>query len=412
MIFEAFRAAAFLLLVFAQTGDSDQETTQEPPADDAVVATDEEVSVEAVTDDDAIQRRLQNILSASDWFTSPSVVVNEGIVILSGETNTIRRRDWAGDVARRTEDVVAVVNNITVIESVAIEDSVATVSKSLGKLWTEFLKQVPLLVAASVIILLTWIIARIAVTIVSNASRRSRLRGGLQDLLKQLTNCAVWVVGLMVAAIVMFPGMTPAKLLTVLGLGSVAIGFAFKDIFENFFAGILILWRFPFDKGDFVQCGEVSGRVEDITVRMTSIRQVDGQLVVLPNAMLFKQAVYVLTSQESRRTTVICGVAYGEDVGSARDIIRRAVEACDTVDQNHEVQIFAQEFASSSINFEVTWWTGSTPLDERTSRDEVVEAVKRALDDAGIEIPFPYRTLTFKEPLSVAKSELLEHAER
>ena len=66
-----------------------------------------------------------------------------------------------------------------------------------------------------------------------------------------------------------------------------------------------------------------------------------------------------------------------------------------------DVEIFAQEFADSAINFEVTWWTGSRPIDIRSSRDKVVAAVKRALDDAGIEIPFPYRTLTFNEPLPI-----------
>ncbi len=393
-----------------QDGDSASETSgdeaneKSPAAAADVFGTDEDVAVkvEAVADDDAIQQRLQRIFAASDWFVSPQVDVNEGIVILSGQTDTDQRRNWASDVARRTEDVVAVVNNITVSQAVQLGESMETVGASLTTLWTEFLKQVPLIVAALAIILLTWLVARIAVAVVSKTAKRSHIRHGLQDLLLQLTTCGVWVVGLMVAAIVMFPGMTPAKLLTVLGLSSVAIGFAFKDIFENFFAGVLILWRFPFDKGDFVECGEVRGRVEDITVRMTSIRQVDGQLVVLPNAMLFKQPVYVLTSKPSRRTTVICGIAYDEDVATAREVIRKAVQQCKSVDTGHDVEIFAREFADSSINFEVTWWTGSTPLDERKSRDEVVESVKGSLDGAGIEIPFPYRTLTFKEPLPVA----------
>ena len=70
-------------------------------------------------------------------------------------------------------------------------------------------------------------------------------------------------------------------------------------------------------------------------------------------------------------------------------------------DDVRDVEIFAQEFADSAINFEVTWWTGSRPIDIRSSRDKVVAAVKRALDDAGIEIPFPYRTLTFNEPLPI-----------
>ena len=122
--------------------------------------------------------------------------------------------------------------------------------------------------------------------------------------------------------------------------------------------------------------------------------------MIVPNSILFKNPVTIRTDQESRRVTVICGVAYDVDVDEARDVISAAVASCETVTQDdHAVEIFAQEFASSSINYEVTWWTASTPVEVRRSKDEVVSAVKRALDDAGIEIPFPYRTLTFKEPL-------------
>jgi len=193
--------------------------------------------------------------------------------------------------------------------------------------------------------------------------------------------------------------MTPAKMLTALGLGSVAIGFAFKDVFENFLAGILILFREPFRLGDYVECGSIEGQVEEITIRDTHIRQTDGQRVVMPNALLFKEPVTVRTDKDLRRTTITCGVAYGEEVDLAREVITRAVKHVDTVRNDvRDVQIFAKEFNSSSIDFEVTWWTGSRPIDIRVSRDQVVAAVKRALDDAGIEIPFPYRTLTFKGP--------------
>jgi small-conductance mechanosensitive channel len=140
-------------------------------------------------------------------------------------------------------------------------------------------------------------------------------------------------------------------------------------------------------------------------------------LVIVPNSILFKNPVTIRTDKDLRRVTVICGVAYDVDLDTARSVISDAVKTCGTVEVNDKsVQIFATEFASSSINFEVTWWTGSTPLAVRASRDEVVAAVKRALDDAGIEIPFPYRTLTFKEPLPISGSgahvELSEKSEQ
>lgn len=353
--------------------------------------------------DDDIGQRIEKILNATTWFDGVTVEVDEGVVFLGGRAKEEKQREWAANMSRNVQDVVAVVNDLTTADkgSFDLHKSSTHVSRSLQSLWRDFLERLPLLIVGVVILVVTWLVDRLTAIIVRRSARRARLRTSLQDLLVQMATFATWVLGLMVAAVVVFPGMTPAKLLTVLGLGSVALGFAFKDIFENFFAGILILWRFPFDKGDFIECNGICGKIEDVTIRMAQIRQVDGQLVVVPNAVLFKNPVNVLTSQDLRRTTIICGIAYDEDVDECRDVIEDAVKKCPSVAESKPVEIFAQEFASSSINFEVTWWTGSTPLELRRSRDEVIASVKRQLDTAGIEIPFPYRTLTFKQPLTV-----------
>ncbi|GAB4515121.1 MAG: hypothetical protein Tsb0013_19590 [Phycisphaerales bacterium] len=208
---------------------------------------------------------------------------------------------------------------------------------------------------------------------------------------------------LLLAAMVMFPGLTPSKALAGLGIGSIAVGLAFKDIFENFFAGVLILWRFPFEPGDWIEVKGIEGRVIDVTVRNTVLRTVRGELVVIPNADLYKNPVDVLTNRDLRRIEEVCGVAYGEDVDAARDVIEEAVSSCESVSGAHEVQVFVRGFNTSSIDFEVAWWTGSTPLDRRRSRDEVLSSVKRALDDAGIEIPFPQRSVWFRSGLDVSK---------
>ena len=258
----------------------------------------------------------------------------------------------------------------------------------------------PQIVVAIIVILATWLIAKGAQMLVQGGLKRSRLRQSLKELFTLLVSILVWVLGIMIAAVIVFPGLTPASILAGLGIGSVAIGFAFKDVFENFLAGIIILFRREMRIGDFIECEGIEGKVSRIAIRESHIRQTDGQLVIVPNSILFKNPVTIRTDQESRRVTVICGVAYDVDVDEARDVISAAVASCETVTQDdHAVEIFAQEFASSSINYEVTWWTASTPVEVRRSKDEVVSAVKRALDDAGIEIPFPYRTLTFKEPL-------------
>lgn len=195
--------------------------------------------------------------------------------------------------------------------------------------------------------------------------------------------------------------MTPAKMLAGLGLGSVAIGFAFKDVFENFMSGAMIMLRKPMRIGDFIECEGLEGRVGNITIRDTYIRQTDDQLVLVPNNILYKNPVYVRTDKQKRMFTIICGVSYDTDLEHAADVIKGAVEGQDIVDTSKDVQVFAREFNSSSVDFTIRWWADSKPIDMHESRDKVVRAIKAALDEADIEIPFPYRTLTFKEPLSV-----------
>ncbi len=265
---------------------------------------------------------------------------------------------------------------------------------------------IPQIAIALIIIALTIVAAKATSAVMRRVWAKARLRKSLKNPFSLLSSIAVWAFGLMLAALIAFPNLTPTKLLATLGIGSVTIGFAFKDIFENFLAGIIILLRREMCIGDFTECEGIGGKVEDILVRETHIRLTDDQLVIVPNSMMFKNPLRILTDRDQRRTTIICGVACGEDIDEAREVIRAAVNDCPGVmtDKN-PIQIFAQEFADSAINFEVTWWTGSSPLDVRQSRDAVVAAVKRALDEAGIEIPFPYRTLTFAETIPVRLTE-------
>ena len=129
---------------------------------------------------------------------------------------------------------------------------------------------------------------------------------------------------------------------------------------------------------------------------MTKLRQTSGELLLIPNATIFKGNVNVLTNKPKRRIELAVGIAYGEDVAEGQTVILEAVKACDTVDQSGNFpEVLASGFGASSIDFDIIWWTKSAPIETRRSRDQVIEAVKKALDDAGIEIPYPYRTLTF-----------------
>ena len=282
-------------------------------------------------------------------------------------------------------------------------DTVATLQDQLVGMGEGFVRAIPGLAIALVVLLVTWIVARFAARIADLLIGKTDVRPSLKNLIDTLVRLVIWIVGIMIAAIVVMPGLTPASLFAGLGIGAVAIGFAFQDIFENFMAGVLIMLREKMRIGDIIECEGIVGKVEHITLRETHVRKLSGEVTLVPNSMLFKNPVEILTDEVKRRHEVVVGVSYDTNLDHAADVIRRAVEGVEEVDSEKTLDIFAQEFNASSVDFLVRWWAGSTPRSGWESKDKVVRAIKAALDDAGIEIPFPYVTHTFKEKIPLGE---------
>jgi small-conductance mechanosensitive channel len=215
----------------------------------------------------------------------------------------------------------------------------------------------------------------------------------LQSLTATITSTVFIVVGLFVSAALLFPGLEAGDLVGVLGLSSVAVGFAFKDIFQNFLAGVLILSRRPFKIGDQIETNSFEGTVEDISFRSTELITFDGEKVVIPNSSIFTNPVTVQTARPLRRSRFSTGIGYDHDIETARQVIIDAVGRCDLVETEPGPTVRVTEHGSSSVNFDVLFWTKSDQSSGNNAKDQVATAVKYALDDAGIEIPFPQQTL-------------------
>lgn len=280
---------------------------------------------------------------------------------------------------------------------------IETLRDQLQDMGQGFVEALPSLAIALIILLITWIVARFGARISDMIVGRTEIRSSLKNLVDTVVKLSIWLVGIFVAAVVVMPGLTFASLLAGLGIGAVAIGFAFQDIFENFFAGILIMLREKMQIGDVIECEGITGKVEHITLRETHVRKLSGELTVVPNSILFKNPVEILTDVEQRRHDLVVGVSYDTNLDHAATVIHRAVEGVEDVLASKGIDIFAQEFNSSSVDFLVRWWAGATPRSGWESKDKVVRAVKSALDEAGIEIPFPYVTHTFKETVPVSQ---------
>ncbi|TIX51875.1 mechanosensitive ion channel family protein [Alteraurantiacibacter aquimixticola] len=282
-------------------------------------------------------------------------------------------------------------------------DFVATIREQIDGMLMGAVAILPNLAVALVVLIITWLVAKSAVKIADRITGKTDVREDLRNLTATLVRVLIWIFGLLIAAAVAIPGFTPAGLIAGLGIGALAIGFAFQDIFENFLAGVLIMLRNKMNIGDVIEVEGVLGKVEHITLRETHVRHLSNELTIMPNSMIFKNQVKILTDQDVRRDQIVVGVAYDTDLPAAKAAIQQAVEGLDIILVDRGVDVFAQEFNSSSIDFLVRYWTQSRPRDLRETKSEVVFTIKQALDDAGIEIPFPYITHTFKEPVPLVQ---------
>lgn len=167
-----------------------------------------------------------------------------------------------------------------------------------------------------------------------NRAADKRGRHSLGEVGGALARWAIVIVGFMLAVTIIAPSVTPGDLIGGLGVSSVAIGFAFKDILQNMLAGILILLRQPFEVGDQIVSGGHEGTVEKIETRATMITTYDGRRVVIPNSVIYTDSVIVNTAFETRRSEYDIGIGCNDDWNVARGIIEKACAAIDGVVQD------------------------------------------------------------------------------
>lgn len=259
-----------------------------------------------------------------------------------------------------------------------------------AQLGSRFLAHLPYLILGVVVLLIFVVAARILKRVLLMAGRRTRLDLTLADLLGRLVSAFTIVLGLFVAAVVIFPTFNPGDLITGLGITTVAIGFAFKDVLQNFFAGILILWRRPFIVGDEVKVGNYEGTVEEITTRSTRVRTYDGERAVLPNGDVYTGAVLVRSAYSSRRVRVSVGIGYKDSIDQARSIIHQVLSETEGVLQEPGPWVYVAELGPSSVNLNVFFWTNSRQANVLMLTDRVISGIKLALEKAGIDIPYPH----------------------
>jgi small-conductance mechanosensitive channel len=284
-----------------------------------------------------------------------------------------------------------------------VEQGFSLIGQKLDGWGDEFLLMIPNLVAsllvAFVFVALAWAVGALI--------RQAVRHAGRYDLAHMLASFAFWVIlfiGFLVVITILLPSMRPVDIFASLGVGSVAVGFAFKDILQNWIAGFFILIRRPFHRGDQIKVGDIEGTVQAVETRATLVKTYSGRLVIIPNSDIYTRSVTVHTAYEMRRAEIIVPVGMDVDLSQAMDVFRKAVLGVEHVLDDPPPDVLPWEFSQNNVNIRVRWWMKSQRTFEVRTRAGVVIAIKRACEEAGINIPAD-TTISFAETPLIVESQ-------
>lgn len=231
-----------------------------------------------------------------------------------------------------------------------------------------------------------WIARRVS-RLLAAILERAKVDLALVQFLKSVTYYVLAAV-VCVAAVGQL-GVSTASLLTVLGAAGLAVGLALKDSLSNIAAGVMLMLLRPFTVGDFVTVAGQTGTVRKVTIFHTLLATIDNQMVMAPNAAILGGAIVNVTANPTRRIDLVVGVSYADDTGQAKAVIAGVLAAEPRVLGDPAPLVAVAELADSSVNLVVRPWVATA--DYWAVRFELIEQIKRALDEAGVTIPFPQR---------------------
>ncbi|MBD2538363.1 mechanosensitive ion channel family protein [Coleofasciculus sp. FACHB-SPT36] len=278
------------------------------------------------------------------------------------------------------------------------QTSVSTAWGKIQAMIDGLIVMVPNIVLALIVFAIFFFAARTIKATVRRLTRRHRQARNLGLVLGRLSQGIVILVGLFVSLSIVIPTFKAGDLVQLLGISGVAIGFAFRDILQNFLAGILILLTEPFQIDDQIVFKDFEGTVENIQTRATTIRTYDGRRIVIPNSELFTNSVTVNTAFENRRLQYDVGIGYGDDIDRAKQLILEAIASVDGVLEDPAPDALVVDLADSTVNIRARWWVQPPRrADILDKQDQVLAAIKNKLTANGIDMPFPTQQILFHD---------------
>lgn len=271
-----------------------------------------------------------------------------------------------------------------------LKDAATLILEKLEHWRQEIVSHLPNVLVALLVLVLFWAVSRLARRGITRVLQRTSVPAALAGLAATAAGLLALFTGLFFALGVLGLDKTVTSLLAGFGILGLALGFALQDIAANFMAGVLLAFRRPVSVGEIVETGGNTGVVEQIDLRSTYIRRPTGELVIIPNKTVFEQTIINYSRPSQRRVDLKVGVSYDDDLEHVRRVAIAAVESLAEREEEKPVELYFEQFADSSIQFVVRFWTSYRRRAEYLqARSAAIVAIKQAFDREGISIPFP-----------------------
>ncbi len=270
----------------------------------------------------------------------------------------------------------------------------------LQQMINDIIGAIPSVIVALVVFAVFIAIANVAKWPIRKLADRTERRRNVTLVIGRLAQWTVIILGFLIGSVIVFPNFTSAQLIQLLGLSSVAIGFAFRDVLQHLLVGLILLLNEPFSVGDQIAVEDIQGTVEEFGSRATTVRTYDGQRLYIPNTVLYNHKVLVKTALEKRRIETDLYLPFHADIDKARQIILDAVEIADhsNILSGPPPDVLILNFTQTHVHVRVRWWI--KPLlhqIELVTRDQVLTNIKRGLDEAGIALGAPVQPVLVHE---------------
>ena len=357
-------------------------------ATDSTVAT-----VQTDSADAAIEAQLQAIFQQVDAFRDLSVRVRRGVVHLDGTVLQPQQATDAADLARSIDGVLYVANDVS--SQTDLADRVTPALSRLENYGTALVQFLPVGLIALLVVLITLAVARwIGRWDVPQRTQVSPLAWGL---VRRVIQIVVAVVGLVVTFDLLGVTSLVGALLGTAGVAGLALGFAFRDIIENYLAGVLLSIRQPFRVNDVVAIADHEGRVVRLTARELVLLTFDGNHVRLPNATVFKSVILNYTLNAQRLFSVDVGVSVEEDLTHVQEVGVDTLDAMKGVLADPPPFARIRELGDSTVTVRFHGWVDQEEADFHKVQSQAHRLVKQAFDDEEIEMPEPTYRLRIYE---------------